>query len=403
LTGLGGMIHRDWVVGFDAFGVLHVGHFNAVLGAPMRFDETGVRRQDWDEPTDFGRVVGELAVHLRDDLFSARIGTISGLTLGTGAAVQGFRSTLDPDHWRTGATVALHTGGAGGDAFLDSVIAPALAGARVYVRPLYPLSPGGLWGRLEFGGTFAGDWSAPYRFRRDRDHARITLSSSGLPEAETQGVWAAVGDMRWPVVKTADVEVAPRASYVSLRGASGLHAGLDLWARPARRIRFGLAGEWRRLWAGNMASYFDGLYAIDRFDLGGEPQARLLDRILEDRQGMMVGMFFEWTEGLKISSRLELDQDGRANAFAAEATLEMGRVRAVSNLGMRGFETPARFLRPDRFMFAACLEVRILPVFWVLAAYGRDAAVRQSGEDQGLYLSSDSAFVGLRLGFGTGP
>ncbi|MBM4394551.1 MAG: hypothetical protein FJ087_02540 [Deltaproteobacteria bacterium] len=417
VSGLGGAIHREWAGGFDAFGVLRWSRFRAALGAPMRFDRTGLRRADWDEPADFGRIVGEVAwgdpgspgspgsPGNPGDLVAARLGTIADLTLGTGAVVSGFRSTLDPDHWRTGATLAVHAGPAGGDAFVDSVIAPAVAAGRLYLRPFDPIQPGGFFGRLELGGTFAGDVAAPESYVRAPPAlpggapGPVAIGPAGLPETRDAKVWAAAADLRWPVVRSREAEVTPYVAYVSLVDASGVHAGIDLSFVPAKRFRFGLAGEWRRLWSGNVAGYFDAAYAIDRYDLRGEPQAALLDRLDSDRWGMMAGASFEWAGGVRCAARLDLDRDGRASAFRADATVAIDRVRAAAMIAMKGFETASDFADPDRLLAAVSVEVRIVPVLAWFATYARDAAVATGGgPDRGRYLPSDTALTGLRFG-----
>jgi hypothetical protein len=412
VSGLGGAIHREWAGGFDAFGVLRWSKFRAALGAPMRFDRTGLRRADWDEPADFGRIVGEVAWgDPRDpgDLVAARLGTIADLTLGTGAVVSGFRSTLDPDHWRTGLTLAVNAGPAGGAAFVDSVVAPAVAGGRLYLRPFDPIQPGGFFGRLELGGTLAGDVAAPESWVRAAPAlpggapGPVVIGPAGLPETRDAKVWAAAADLRWPVVKSREAEVTPYVAYVSLMDASGVHAGLDLSFVPAKRFRFGLAGEWRRLWSGNVAGYFDAAYAIDRFDLRGEPQAALLPRLDSDRWGMMTAASFEWTGGVRCAARLDLDRDGRASAFRADATVAIDRVRADAMIAMKGFETASDFADPDRLLAAVSVEVRIVPVLAWFATYARDAAVAAGGgPDRGRYLPSDTALTGLRFGVGLG-
>ena len=70
LSGLGGIVHRDATGGFDAMLAFGKGSFRTALAAPMRFGRGGLRRADWDEVNDYGRIVADVGWGRTDDLFS---------------------------------------------------------------------------------------------------------------------------------------------------------------------------------------------------------------------------------------------------------------------------------------------------------------------------------------------
>ena len=397
-SGLGGMVHRDWAGGADVVAGLKVSAFRLALAAPLRFDRQGLRRQDWDEPGDFGRILAVASWGAEGEHVFARAGNLPDVTLGAGTLVSHFASTADPDHWRSGVMLSVAYDPAGGDVFLDSFIAPAVLGGRAYLRPLQPVLPQSFAGRIELGATFVGDMSAPHAWRRGQDGTVATVRG-GLPDATRTRVLAGGGDLRWPVVKTASVEVAPWAAIDNLEGGRGYHVGLAVNASPGARVRFGLEGAWRRSSAGYVSPWFDGTYEVDRFDAGGRaaaPKAAVREGFRGGRDGLTVGVFLAWATAVSWWVRLDLDRDGRANCLRSGIAAAFWRMRLGATFHERGFQSARDVPRPDRAAFGASAEVAILPTLAWFAAYARDSAVAATGPGRGRYRPSDTALTGLR-------
>lgn len=398
VSAFGGMIKRRGAVGADAF--FDLGHrgVRLTVGAPLRFHpDSGLRREDWDERTDYGRVVREVSYSRPDQGVLLRLAPLSGYSLGVGNLVSGFHSTLDPDHWRTGFEGAYHGAIGGVDTFVDSVLDPEVLGARIHVKPFHLLHPDGVFGRFEVGGTLAGDVAAPWEFETVA-HSRV-LGPAGLPRASHRKVSAVSVDARWPILKSREAEVVPYFAMAQAGDGSGWHAGLALDLRPGRPVRFGLQGELRRLGAGYVAPYFDSLYMVDRWDFGGVPKADAVRA--GDRWGFGTGLTFEWEGVFAAFALFDLDGDGRFTTLRAGARVTMTR-RVFLNLTYlsRGIPRFRRLITPDRVVFAVSCEVTLSRFFTAFASYARDPDVRGSGPDIGRYGSSDTLLAGLRLSFG---
>ncbi len=398
LSGLGGIVHRDATGGFDAMLAFGKGSFRTALAAPMRFGRGGLRRADWDEVNDYGRIVADVGWGRPDDLFSFRAGSLADVTLGVGNLVSRYSSTLDPDHWRSGVQAAIHADVAGADLFVDSFLGPSVTAGRVYVRPFWPLNPGGIAGRIELGASAAFDFQAPEDLVFAADHG-IALASANLPDATHRVVTGLGLDLRWPVVKFPQVEVTPYTAFGWVAQAWGVHAGIDLAFEPAKGWRFGLTGEFRRLWDGYVASWFDTTYMADRIELAGLTKLRGVEQFTDTRLGMMVGAWLKWKRAVSFWTVLDLDQDGRWSALRAGFALEYGRFRAGLLFAEKGLPQARSLVSPDRLFFAASLDVELAPVIAVFASYARDVAVRTDGPDRGRYLPSDTAMGGFRLQF----
>lgn len=403
-SGYGGMIDRRWAFGADAFLDLSIKGFRMTVGAPLRFHADGFRDEHWDEVTDFGRLVREISYERPDLRLFLKIGPVAGFSLGVGNLVSFFHSTVDADHWRTGFTGSFHSKYGGVDVFLDSLLPPEMAGGRLYVRPFEAIHPGGFVGRLEIGGTLLADFRAPMEFRRAG--RRVVLAGANLPDVDREAVIGAGIDVRWPVYQGPIAEVVPYVAMSMVENGSGLHVGLALDIRPAESFRFGVAGEWRYLGAHYLASYFDSLYMLDRFDFlsmdpyNAKTKARILDDLVVTRMGAMAMVFFEMAD--TVSTWIQLDWDNQSRFSQLRLGLDLNVLDLVGlqvSLVERGIPTFSKLFDPDRFLFAAALDVNVTRNVSVFASYHRDLSVRRSGEAVGLYRPTDGFLVGLRVGF----
>ena len=402
VSGLGGMIRHRGALGADMFFDLQAHGFRATFGLPLRFHPgSGLRHEDWDETTDYGRIAREVSYSDPRRGVAARLAPLSGFSLGVGNLVSLFYSTLDTDHWRTGASLS-YQGAAGGlDAFLDSFLDPEVLGARLFVRPLHSLNPDGLFGRFEIGGTLVGDLYAPESFLL-RNGVRV-LDSVGLPRASRRKKPGVGVDARWPVIRSDEVEVVPYFALSHAGNGAGWHAGLALGLHPGQKVRFDLQAEYRRLGAGYVASYFGSLYPVDRWDIEGSPQAAVVrsDEIPR-RFGFAAGVNVSVAEAFSSFLLFDLDRDGRFTAVRASGEVHLTRRVSLTLVYLaRGFEQAKDILRPHRVVFAAMVEGSLSRFFTVFGSYSRDPTVLRGGADLGRYGASDTLFAGVRLSFGT--
>lgn len=402
VSALGGMIKRDAVIGADAF--FDFGHrgFRLTLGAPLRFvPASGLRREDWDERTDYGRVVREVSLSQPDHGVHLRVAPLTGFHLGVGHLVSLFYSTLDVDHWRTGFEGVWQSTAGGLGLFVDSVLDPEVLGGRLYVRPFSFLQPDGLFGRFEFGGTMVGDIQAPSEYVLDR--GKRTLDNTGLPRVARKTVSAVGFDARWPILRVSEAEVVPYFAMAQAAEGSGWHAGLALHLRPGRKVQFGLQAEFRRLGSGYIAAYFDSLYMVDRWDFGNAPKASAVrSSDIPRRYGFASGLTIAKDEVFEGFVLLDLDGEGRFTTLRVGANVLVARgiLFGFAYLS-RGIPHFSRLVTPDRAVFATFCDFAISRFFSAFASYGRDPSVRRSGPNVGGYGSSDTLLVGLRLSFGS--
>ena len=182
------------------------------LGAVVRFVGGSLRDADWDEPSDFGRILRYALFNrkLSDSLAVAiAAGQLNHVSLGHGSLLHDYAGGLDFDRGRLGIDVRL-----GGDAltshgFIDNLIDPQLAGLHVQMAAQ---------SGIDVGATIVGD--------------RATDVSSRDPMKTTsQAAWAGLDvsiaiDRKWFRARPY-VDVASRFD-----GGSGVHLGLRVGTSP---------------------------------------------------------------------------------------------------------------------------------------------------------------------------
>lgn len=396
LSGLGGTQKREAVLGADTFFALAHRGLRLTIGLPLRFRPgEGVRKEDWDERTDYGRLIREVSYTSERHGVLVRVAPLLWYSLGTGNLVSMIHSTLDPDHWRTGLDLSLHGKIGGLDAFLDSILDPEILGTRLYVRPLSLIDPTGIFGRLEFAATLAGDIAAPYAYVA-RQGVR-PLEPSGLPATKTKRLAAAGVDIRWPILRFEEAEVTPYFAHSGVAEGSGLHAGLALDLRPSRKLRLGLQGEFRWLGNGYVAPYFDTLYMVERYDFDGLPKAGLQDEPGR-RYGFGTGFSFSLKDVFSAVWALDLDNDGRFTSVKLWAELFPWRnVGLTFGYAARGMPRFSRIVSPDRLLLSSLCEIFVSRYFSVFFAYSREPKVFSGKAGFEHYGSSDTLFAGVRL------
>ncbi|MFL5321027.1 MAG: hypothetical protein ACJ790_15315 [Myxococcaceae bacterium] len=118
--------------------------FGFELGAPLRlrfFDDPPeqksqdfghvLRRQDWDEPSDFGQILRELRIGTDASAVRIEAGPLEGVTLGAGHLVSRYSNTLSPDYHPAGARFTLQLPVLRVDVIASDVLAARLFAAEV--------------------------------------------------------------------------------------------------------------------------------------------------------------------------------------------------------------------------------------------------------------------------------
>lgn len=126
------------------FGVESGEDFAFELGANLRtrlfdappsqrdFDHEGLlRREDWDERSDFGQLLRVLKIGADGAAFSLRAGPLGQYTLGRGHVVSRYSNRLNPNYHPAGAVLTLSTGPVRVEAMTSDVLAPRIVAGEL--------------------------------------------------------------------------------------------------------------------------------------------------------------------------------------------------------------------------------------------------------------------------------
>jgi hypothetical protein len=243
-----GSIDEDGFVLLLAEEGLEWGGLDLVLSGPFRLrvidrdpgDGAVLREQDWDEPSDFARVVPRARFEYPWPEGALRIeaGEQDGVGIGHGSVFDHFRNSTDMDRYQGGLLLDVGHRGTGLEFVIENVIDPEILGGRLRLAPIAWFTETPAARRLEIGFTAAADLAVV---------RNIPAVGGPVPEERTIPVIGA--DISVRAVDGERFLLEPYLDVNGMDGKPGLHAGLGAGLRlsPDREIWLHLRGEYRYL------------------------------------------------------------------------------------------------------------------------------------------------------------
>lgn len=243
---------------------------------PQNVDDFGgiIRKEDWDEVSDFLRVLRYVYVgqHDKKGPYYVRVGELSGLTIGHGTIMYRYFNGLETDIWRTGVNAAVNAGPFGGEIMVGDLVNPYLFGGRFSVRPLkLVMGENFFTDRLVVGTTLVTDTRAPVTFGLDAATSSIAVDDNGRPaisDRKTIGVFGL--DVGLELLSTELLSITPYIDLNKMTTVSngwGLHMGV-LWGLHLPlgidTLVLDARTEYRRVSGDYVGPYFDTAYEIER-------------------------------------------------------------------------------------------------------------------------------------------
>lgn len=324
-----GTIGEDFFVTFTSRFFWNQELWGFGLALPLRFrvkdfdpddqeDYLGIlRKEDWDEPTDFFRLLRYVYFGKADRQgpYYVRVGDIEELELGHGTIVYRYYNGFDLDRWRAGLLLTGRTRLLGAEGIFSDLgrinSDVGLVGLRTYLHPQVlfeaPIDKNGdgIYGgegdepkggqELQVGFSFFADPTAPIRLNRTPgedlngnfmldegedsngngvlDPVRILLDDERHAIVEERRFVGALGtDVHYRLFEEEWLTITPYADFNKLiHGGTGL--GLHLGVRWQSTFQTGLAPvsfdartEYRRTSGDYEAPYFGMTHEIERFD-----------------------------------------------------------------------------------------------------------------------------------------
>ncbi|MDD5306930.1 MAG: hypothetical protein PHU25_06365 [Deltaproteobacteria bacterium] len=285
------------------------------LSAPLRLrvlnrapDDDGViREQDWDEASDFARIVprARFARAWEDAEVVALFGEENGVSVGHGSVADLYFNSLDMDHYQGGLVLKGQGAGNGLEFLMDNVVEPEILVGRGFVAPLAWFLGGSWPRRLELGYTLGADIAAPRH-----------LTASGPTALVVTG-----GDISLRVVDMEWLRLTPYLDVNVMDGEAGVHLGVSSWWRLSEEPRVSLLakGEYRHLGSDYHPAVFNPFYDRMRRCYGTDPDTgetpTFADHLASSEDPVSDAFMFDvglvWEEHLKLGARYDREGQGR--------------------------------------------------------------------------------------------
>ncbi len=278
-TGANGMDVFGFVV--PRIGVKGGEEFEFELGAPLRLrlldqeplqteqDYGGrLRRQDWDERSDFAQILRELRIGRNDGRFQLRAGGFSGYSLGAGWLVNRYHNRLSPDYHPAGANLVAYLGPTRVELFASDVLAARLFAGEV---------------RLDLGRVLSDKETAFDRYLLSLDVAHDFGKGGGT----TPALSAASLGLHMGVAKNEKLQLWVQAAagaradtLIESVPDYGAALGLVVAARPKEMVEISGRLEARRQGGRFRFGFFGAGYEFSRFSGVGLREQPLAEELL---------------------------------------------------------------------------------------------------------------------------
>jgi hypothetical protein len=329
-------IDEDIFVSLRAEQRVSIRGFSLVLSGPIRLriadrspEDSGVlRHQDWDEPSDFARIIPKAAFKhsFEDGFVDIWAGALNGVTVGMGTCAAQYFNSADMDRYQGGIFWRSDFRDNGLEVVLNNFVAPEVLIGRIYAAPISWFVKED-WARtLEIGFLFGLDFKAPLRAY---EHDTGIVSVFG-------------GELAWRAVDNDLFTVKPDVSVMAMAGDVGVHLGLlTRWVfLPSKGMGVSLHGEYRYSGSDYHPAVFNPFYDFNRFHypVSDSPSSMTLKdhlsygRDKEASHGFMADFTFDWRDKLLIGARYDSEGGGRSHwvMFHVEVT-------PLSGYHLRGF------------------------------------------------------------------
>jgi len=351
-----------------------------------------LRREDWDEVSDYFRVLRFVEYGDPTEPVYGRLGELAGVVIGHGTIMNGYYNIIDVDHHQFGMHSVLNSRYGGVELMLDNFVDPEVLGYRLYTYPVRFIQPASFWRRYAVGTSLLLDIDAPERFERVDvsvdPNLPFKVSDDRNLVPEKTDVTGVLGiDQELQLVRESWIDFTPFwDTNFHLDGSPGIHLGAFTNVRPLEQLHLDTRTELR--WLGNnyIPDYFSSLYEIERntyFGFGGTGQPKRV--VLEELdQGQILGAYLEATlrlyQLLTLTAAYEDYQGPRNAAILLRATLtDLGPFRLGGFYRRAGFNGLSDAFGLENALMVGELRYQVNTWLYLSGQYSRLYRLQEDG------------------------
>ena len=274
----------------------NLGSLNATLAERLQFGGLKIRRQDWDEVPDYGKLIRFLTIGRKEERLYFSVNTMRPASIGHGILMDKYQANSDVDRSMTGVLFDAYNDYAGFQLQMNDVtMVNQVIGALVFFKPLSLISEDELARSFSIGAEYVADFNAPkcvlindgsdsgcvqgqgHTAGRDvqgnpQDNTYVYVDKdTGRPRVESATVHALGVSAEYKFAKIGrhvDYKVySTFHQFLNNGGGNGVAAGLlgRLNAGTKWINAFRVRTEYRSFTDGFLPGYFDSLYEVTKY------------------------------------------------------------------------------------------------------------------------------------------
>jgi hypothetical protein len=278
-------------------------------------DETWYREEDWDDVSDWFRILRFFQYGNPHERVYVRLGELVAATVGHGTIVNRYYNTLDLNHYYMGLRTNLNLKGWGVEFLVNDLTYWNVLAARAYIRPLAlgKKQRARILQGLGFGVTYAMDHHAPTR-TLPKNLPANDPGEEAFVEPGSAAAWFIGLDMEWELVRKKMLGLTPYLDVNFFRDlGAGFHLGL-LTEINAAKSQFTIRLEYRIAGAQYGPGYFNTMYDLEKWSFVEIPGAR-------DRAGTMCRTSPRWR---KLTDEDYADNCARCGSYPKYSYYDLG-------------------------------------------------------------------------------
>ncbi len=304
------------------------------------------RDEDWDEVSDWTRILRYVQYGQPADVFYLRAGELAASVLGHGTILNRYYNNVDIDHYHTGLATNLNMDTWGAQFLVNDLMAWNLVGLRGYVRPLALLMSDAnpILNSFKTGVSFVSDFVAPWELQVGADR-RPRLDGENNLLYDSKSAWLLGLDLEVDLFTSETVGITPYTDLNFFRDLGvGWHLGV-LTALRALSSEFSIRLEYRAMSANYSPAYFNSLYELEKVAFLALPQEGVVPKLryftdadLDARQGIYGELYLNILGMIGVGGSYE-DYQGPDNA----AVMLRADLPKISGIQLAAYYTRRNF------------------------------------------------------------
>lgn len=377
-----------------------------------------IRREDWDEPSEYLRALRYFRYGHKRDFIYARVGELAA-ELGHGTIMSRYLNNLDLNTFRLGLQFDLNTDYGGvetmladvGFAFDKDYVDSKLVGVRGYVKPLAIVAPDSFFNRWQIGASYVSDFNAPWQLELDAASAPVIKDDNYVIDDSKAATVMGI-DSEITILQNSFVDLIPYTDFNVIQKAGwGWHLGVltTIKLPIGLDLTLPLRLEYRRFRSDYLPTYFATFYEIERFSYpigaaGAAPKNRAIRQGSDDEgiNGYYGELAFDFAGLLQLGAIYEDYDKGDPNlaAFLSVPGLEWLQFKAYyTRTAITGTDDILKL--DDRSMAIAQAQYELFTFTYLVARWTRRWTLETDAADAdyGSYQPADQWKVGVEVSF----